>query len=83
MIQLELASQLEHDLLDAGNCGRKWLLDFSSGKTQLVFFDWSVNSSAVCRKMDGSVLDEKSSFSILRLSLYFKLDWGLLHFLYY
>ena len=26
--------------------GRKWLVDFNGGKTQLVSFDWSNNSAA-------------------------------------
>ena len=33
--QLELASELESDLRDTG-LGRKWLVDFNAGKTQLV-----------------------------------------------
>ena len=46
-----------------GNWGRKWLVDFNAGKTQLVSFDWSNNTNgAIDVKMDGSVLEEKSSF---------------------
>ena len=41
--QLELASELESDLRDTVDWGKKWLVDFSSGKTQLVSFDWSNN----------------------------------------
>ena len=37
--QLELASQLESDLRENVDWGRKWLVDFSTGKTQLVLFD--------------------------------------------
>ena len=37
--QLELASELELDLWDTVDWGRKWLVDFSAGKTQLVSFD--------------------------------------------
>ena len=37
--QLELASELESDLRDTVDWGRKWLLDFNAGKTQLVLFD--------------------------------------------
>ena len=40
--------------------GRKWPFDFNAGKTQ----------------MDGSVLEEKSSFKILGLIFSSKLDWG-------
>ena len=39
---------------------RKWLVDFNAGKTQLVSFDWS-NTGAIDVKMNGSVLEEKSS----------------------
>ena len=36
--QLELASELESDLRDTVDYDRKWLIDFSAGKTELVFF---------------------------------------------
>ena len=39
--QLELASELESDLRDTADWGRKWLVDFNAGKTQLVLFDRS------------------------------------------
>ena len=45
--------------------GRKWLVDSHAGKTQLVSFDWSNKSGAIDVKMDGSVLEEKSSFKML------------------
>ena len=35
--------------------GRKWLVDFNAGKTQLVLFDQSNKSGAIYVKMDGSV----------------------------
>ena len=35
--QLELASELESDLRDTVDYDRKWLIDFSAGKTELVF----------------------------------------------
>ena len=38
-----------------------WLVDFNAGKTQLVSFDQSNNTGAIDMKMDGSVLEEKSS----------------------
>ena len=44
---------------------KKWLVDFNAGKTQLVSFDWSNNNGSIDMKMDGSVLEEKSSFKIL------------------
>ena len=74
--QLELASELESDLRDSVNWGRKWLVDFNAGKTQLVSFDWPNNTGAIDAKMDGSVLEEKSSFKMLGLICSSKLDWG-------
>ena len=41
--------------------GKNWLFDFSAGKTQLVSFDRSNNTGSIDVKMDGSVLEEKSS----------------------
>ena len=55
--------------------GRKWLLDFNIGKTQLVSFEQSNITGAICVKMDGSVLQEKSSFKMLGLTFTSKLDW--------
>ena len=50
--------------------GRKWLVNLNAEKTQLVSFGWSIDV-----KMDGSVLEEKSSFKMLGLTFFFKLDW--------
>ena len=47
--------------------GKKWLVAFSAGKTQLVWFDSSNNNGSIDVKMDGSVLEEKSSFKMLEL----------------
>ena len=60
--QLELASELESDIQDTVDGSRKWLVDFNFKKTQLVWFDWSNNTGAINVKMDGSFLEEKSSF---------------------
>ena len=57
--------------------GRKWLVNFSAGKTQLVLFDQSNNTGAIDMKMDGSVREEKSSFKMLGLTFSSKLDWAL------
>ena len=57
--------------------GRKWLVDFNAGKTQLVSSDWSKNNGAIDVKMDGSVLEEKASLKMLGLTFFSKLDWGL------
>ena len=55
--ELELASELDSNLRDTVNWGKKWLVDFSAGKTQLVLFDQSNNTGSVDVKMDGSVLE--------------------------
>ena len=39
--------------------GRKWLVDFSDRKNQLVSFHRSNNTDATDVKVDGSVLEEK------------------------
>ena len=66
--QLELTSEHESDLRDTVNQGRKWLVDFNAGKTKLVSFDQSNNTGAIDVKMDGSILEEKSSFKMLGLT---------------
>ena len=74
--QLELASGLESDLCNTMDWGRKWHVDFNSRKTQLVLFDRSKNTGAIDVKMDGSILEEKTSFKMLGLIFSSKLDWG-------
>ena len=64
--QLELASELESDLRDTLDCGKKWLADFNAGKTQLVSFDQANNNGFIDVKMDGSV----------RLSNHLSRCWG-------
>ena len=51
--QLELASELESNLRDTVDWGRKWLVDFNTGKTQLVSFDRSSNNGSIYVKIDG------------------------------
>ena len=41
--------------------GKGWLVDFNAGKTELVLFDRSINTGAIDVKMDGFVLEGKSS----------------------
>ena len=65
--QLELASELKSDLQNTVDWDNKWLVDFNAGKTQLVLFDRSNNYVSYDVKMDGSVLEGKSSF---------KMCWG-------
>ena len=74
--QLELASELESDLRDTVDWGKKWHVDFNAGKTQLVSFDRSNNNGSIDVKMGGSILEEKSSFKMLGLTFSSKLDWG-------
>ena len=74
--QLELVSELESDLRDTVGWGRKWLVDFNAGKTQLVLFEESKNTGAIDVKMGGLVLEEKSSFKMLGLTFSSNLDWG-------
>ena len=57
--QLELASELESDLRDTVDWGKKWLVDFNAGKTQLVSFDRSNNNGSIDVKRGGSILEEK------------------------
>ena len=57
--QLESASELESDLRDTVDWGKKWLVDFNDGKTQLVSFDQSDNNGSIGVKIDGSALEEK------------------------
>ena len=73
--QLELASELESDLRDTVEWGKKWLVDFNGGKTQLVLFDRSNDTCSIDVRMDGSVLEEKSSFKMPGLTFSSKLDW--------
>ena len=56
--------------------GKKWLVDFNAEKTKLVSFDRSNTNSSTDVKMDGSVLEEKSSFKMLRLTSTSKSGWG-------
>ena len=60
--QLQLVSELESDLQHNVDWGRKCLVDFKAGKIQLVSYDRPKNTGAIDVKMDGSVLEEKSSF---------------------
>ena len=56
--QLELACELESDLRDTVDWGKKWLADFSAVKTQLVSFEWSNNNCSIDVKMDGYILQD-------------------------
>ena len=56
----------------------KWLVNFNAGKTHLFLFDRSNNTGATDVKMDRSVVEEKSSYKMLRLTFSSKLDCILL-----
>ena len=51
-----------------------WLVDYNAAKTQLILFDQYNNTGVLM--MDGSVLEQKSSFKMWRLTFSFNLDWG-------
>ena len=74
--QLELGSELESDLQDTVDWSKKWLVDSNDGKTQLVSFDQSNNTGSINVKIDACVLEEKTSFKMLGLTLSSKLDLG-------
>ena len=74
--QHELASELQCDLRDTMDWGKKWLFDFNALKIQLVSFDQSNSNGFIDVKMGGSILEEKSSFKMLGLTFSSKLGWG-------
>ena len=57
--KLELASELKSDLQGTVEQGKKWLVDFITGTTQLVSFDQSNDNGSIDVKMDGCLLEEK------------------------
>ena len=69
-----MVSEVESDLRDTVDWGRKWLADLNAGKTQLVSFDRSNNTVAIDVKMDGSALEEKASFKMLGLTFCSKIS---------
>ena len=75
-----MASELESDLQDTVDLGRKLLVNLNAGKTELVLFDWSNDTGAIDMKLDGSVLEEKSSDA--GIDFLFQIGLGLLHYLY-
>ena len=50
--------------------------NFNAGKTQQFSFDWPYNTGAIDVKMDGFILEKWSSFKMLGLTFFSKLDWG-------
>ena len=61
---------------------KKWLVDFSAAKTQVVSFDRSNSNNSIDMKMDGSVPEKKSSFNMLGVDRLFEIELGLLYYLY-
>ena len=57
--QLELASECESDVRDTVDWGKRWLVAFNAGKTQLVSFDQFNKNGFIDVEMHGSVLEEK------------------------
>ena len=53
--------------------GKKWLVNFNAGKTQLVSLERSNSTGTIDAKIDGSALEEKPSFKILGLTFSSKL----------
>ena len=66
---LILASELECDLGDTMDWGKKWLVDFNGGKIHLVSFDQSNNNGSIDVKMDGLL----NSIGLLTLILLLRL----------
>ena len=62
-----MTAELESDLRDSVDWGKKWLVNFNPGKTQMFSFDWSNYTDAIDVKIEGSVLEKKSSFKMLGL----------------
>ena len=71
-----MASELESDLRDTVEWGRKWLVGFNGEKTKLVLFERSNNTCAIDVKMDGSVLEGKSCIKSLDFNFSPKLNKG-------
>ena len=73
--QLCMSADVEYDLRDVVDWGKRWLVTFNAAKTQLVSFDYS-NSTPIDINMGDCLLEEKSSFKMLGLSFTPKLEWG-------
>ena len=71
--QIDLTFELESDIQDPVDWGKKWLVDFNAGKTQVVQIGGSNNTGSIDLKMDESVLEEKLSFQMVELTFSSKL----------
>ena len=74
VVTTRFTSELESNLWDTVHWGKKWLVYFNAGKTQLSSFHRSNNTGGTDEKLDGSVLEEKSTFKMLGLNFCSKLD---------
>ena len=73
-LNLLLNLNLIYETLLCTGVSKKRLVDFSAGKTQVVSFERSKNNGSIDVKMDGTVLEEKSSFKMMGLTFSSKLD---------
>ena len=71
--QLKIAPEVESDLRDTVDWGRRRLADLNSGKIQLVLYDRSIKTGAIHVKMDGYILEKKKSLKLLELAFF--LNW--------
>ena len=53
---IELAAELESVLRDTVDWGKKWLVGFNAGKTQLASFDQSNNTDVLMDVLNGCLL---------------------------
>ena len=71
-----MSAELESDLRDTVEWGKRWQITFNAGKTHLVSFHHWVNSGNIGIRMGEKMLEEESSFRMLGLSITSKLDWS-------
>ena len=64
-IAIYAGSELESDLRNNVDWGKKWLVDFNAGKTPLVSFDRSNNNGSIDRSNNNGSIDVKMNVSIL------------------
>lgn len=74
--QLEMAADLEADLGNVVEWGKKWLVSFNAAKTQCVPFTRSKNWADIDVKMQRTELEKKESLKLLGLSFSSTLGWG-------
>ena len=72
--QLEMATELESDLWDIVNWGRKWLVDFNTGKPQLISFELFNDTGFYWCENGWVCSGEKVIFNLLGLSFSSKFD---------